>query len=113
MAKKSMIAKAKRKQRFGVRSYHRCFVCGRSRAYINGTPSTQGLLRELADLPRVHAAPAQAQIEQAQAARAPVQVLGLELGEAGPQRRCCPFSGRPIGIRALFSADVEMISKTS
>ena len=34
MAKKSMIAKAKRKQRFEVRSYSRCFVCGRSRAYM-------------------------------------------------------------------------------
>ena len=34
MAKKSMIAKAKRKQRFPVRSYSRCFVCGRSRAYM-------------------------------------------------------------------------------
>jgi len=34
MAKKSMIAKAKRKPRFGVRSYTRCFVCGRSRAYM-------------------------------------------------------------------------------
>jgi small subunit ribosomal protein S14 len=34
MAKKSMIAKAKREPRFPVRSYHRCFVCGRSRAYM-------------------------------------------------------------------------------
>jgi len=34
VAKKSMIAKAKRKPRFGVRSYSRCFVCGRSRAYM-------------------------------------------------------------------------------
>ena len=34
MAKKSMIAKAKRKPRFGVRSYHRCTVCGRPRAYM-------------------------------------------------------------------------------
>jgi small subunit ribosomal protein S14 len=29
-----MIAKAKRTQRFGVRSYHRCFVCGRPRGYM-------------------------------------------------------------------------------
>lgn len=34
--------------------------------------------------------------------------LWLELDEAGPQRRCCPYSGRPIGIRALFSAEVEI-----
>ena len=34
MAKKSLIAKAKRTPRFEVRSYTRCFVCGRSRAYM-------------------------------------------------------------------------------
>jgi small subunit ribosomal protein S14 len=34
MAKKSMIAKAQRKPRFGVRSYHRCYVCGRPRGYM-------------------------------------------------------------------------------
>jgi small subunit ribosomal protein S14 len=34
MAKKSMIAKAQREQRFGVRAYHRCTVCGRPRAYM-------------------------------------------------------------------------------
>ena len=34
MAKKSLIAKAKRKSRFGVRTYHRCIVCGRPRAYM-------------------------------------------------------------------------------
>ncbi len=34
MAKKSMIAKAKRGSRFPVRSDPRCYVCGRSRAYM-------------------------------------------------------------------------------
>jgi small subunit ribosomal protein S14 len=34
MAKKSMIAKAKREPRYTVRKYHRCNICGRSRAYI-------------------------------------------------------------------------------
>ena len=34
MAKKSMIAKAKRKPRFPVRRYTRCTICGRSRAYM-------------------------------------------------------------------------------
>jgi small subunit ribosomal protein S14 len=34
MAKKSLIAKAKRPQKFPVRSYHRCTLCGRSRAYM-------------------------------------------------------------------------------
>ena len=34
MAKKSLIAKAKRKPKFGVRAYHRCTVCGRPRAFM-------------------------------------------------------------------------------
>ena len=34
MAKKSMIAKAKRTPKFGVRGYHRCVVCGRPRAFM-------------------------------------------------------------------------------
>ncbi|MBN2373470.1 type Z 30S ribosomal protein S14 [bacterium] len=34
MAKKSLIAKAKRKQRFKVRQYNRCRLCGRPRAYM-------------------------------------------------------------------------------
>ena len=34
MAKKSMIAKAKRTPMHKVSGYHRCFVCGRPRAYM-------------------------------------------------------------------------------
>jgi small subunit ribosomal protein S14 len=34
MAKKSMIAKASRRQRFPVRGYNRCSVCGRPRGYM-------------------------------------------------------------------------------
>ena len=34
MAKKSKIAQAKRKPKFKVRAYHRCPLCGRSRAYL-------------------------------------------------------------------------------
>jgi small subunit ribosomal protein S14 len=34
MAKKSMIAKAKRKPEFPVRAYHRCAVCGRPRGFM-------------------------------------------------------------------------------
>ena len=34
MAKKSMIAKAKRKPKFPVQAYHRCEVCGRPRGFI-------------------------------------------------------------------------------
>ncbi|WP_081457945.1 type Z 30S ribosomal protein S14 [Desulfobulbus propionicus] len=33
MAKKSLIAKAKRVSKFSTRSYNRCPLCGRARAY--------------------------------------------------------------------------------
>lgn len=34
MAKKSLIAKAKREPKFKVRAYTRCQVCGRPRAFL-------------------------------------------------------------------------------
>ena len=34
MAKKSLIAKSKREPKFGVRTYNRCPLCGRPRAFI-------------------------------------------------------------------------------
>ncbi|MBM4274005.1 MAG: type Z 30S ribosomal protein S14 [Deltaproteobacteria bacterium] len=34
MAKKSLIAKAKRTPRFDVRKYNRCPLCGRPRAFL-------------------------------------------------------------------------------
>lgn len=34
MAKKSMVVKAKKKQRFKVREYNRCSLCGRPRGYL-------------------------------------------------------------------------------
>lgn len=34
MAKKSLIAKAKRRPKFSVRAYNRCPICGRPRAYL-------------------------------------------------------------------------------
>ena len=34
MAKKSLIAKARRKPKFEVRRYHRCVVCGRPRGFM-------------------------------------------------------------------------------
>ncbi len=34
MAKKSLIAKAKRKPKFNSRQYNRCPICGRPRAFI-------------------------------------------------------------------------------
>jgi small subunit ribosomal protein S14 len=56
MAKKSLIAKAKRKPRFGVREYTRCTVCGRSRAYMRRFALCRICFREralLGDLPGV------------------------------------------------------------
>jgi small subunit ribosomal protein S14 len=34
MAKKSLIAKQKRKPKFQVRAYNRCSLCGRPRGYL-------------------------------------------------------------------------------
>jgi small subunit ribosomal protein S14 len=34
LAKKALMVKAQRPQRYKVREYHRCRVCGRSRGYI-------------------------------------------------------------------------------
>ncbi|HEV8516521.1 MAG TPA: type Z 30S ribosomal protein S14 [Candidatus Limnocylindrales bacterium] len=34
MAKKSLVAKASRRPKYGVRGYHRCSLCGRPRAYM-------------------------------------------------------------------------------
>jgi small subunit ribosomal protein S14 len=56
MAKKSMIAKAARKPKFEVRGYHRCFVCGRPRAYIRRFALCRICFREralLGELPGV------------------------------------------------------------
>lgn len=48
MAKKSLIAKAKRTPRFKVRAYNRCGRCGRSRAYIRRFGICRICFRELA-----------------------------------------------------------------
>ena len=56
MAKKSLIAKAARKPKFPVRAYHRCFVCGRPRAYIRRFALCRICFREralLGELPGV------------------------------------------------------------
>ncbi len=34
MAKKALVAKAKRKPKFKVRGYNRCRLCGRARSYL-------------------------------------------------------------------------------
>ncbi|MCD6246197.1 type Z 30S ribosomal protein S14 [candidate division WOR-3 bacterium] len=48
MAKKSMIAKAKREPKFKVRKYNRCQRCGRPRGYYNDFGLCRVCLRELA-----------------------------------------------------------------
>ncbi|UCE28064.1 MAG: type Z 30S ribosomal protein S14 [Candidatus Coatesbacteria bacterium] len=48
MAKKSLIAKAKRKPKFKVRKYNRCPLCGRSRAYMRKFDMCRICFRELA-----------------------------------------------------------------
>ncbi len=49
MAKKSMIAKAKRKPKFPVRAYNRCKICGRSRAYLRKFGMCRVCFRKLAN----------------------------------------------------------------
>jgi small subunit ribosomal protein S14 len=48
MAKKSLIAKAKRPQKFKVREYNRCPICGRPRAYYRKFDMCRICLRTLA-----------------------------------------------------------------
>ncbi|HEY5498055.1 MAG TPA: type Z 30S ribosomal protein S14 [Syntrophales bacterium] len=49
MAKKSLIAKAKRKMKFSVRQYNRCPLCGRPRAYYRKFDMCRICLRNLAN----------------------------------------------------------------
>ncbi len=48
MAKKSMIVRANRKQKFAVRQYTRCHRCGRARAYLRRFGVCRICFRELA-----------------------------------------------------------------
>ncbi|WP_446009857.1 type Z 30S ribosomal protein S14 [Candidatus Electrothrix sp.] len=48
MAKKSLIAKAGRKPKFKVRSYNRCQLCGRPRAYLRKFGCCRLCFRKLA-----------------------------------------------------------------
>jgi small subunit ribosomal protein S14 len=59
MAKKSQIAKAKRKPKFASRSMNRCGRCGRPRAYLRRFGMCRICVRELAlrgELPGVRKA---------------------------------------------------------
>ena len=47
MAKTSLIVKAKRKMKFSVRSYNRCPLCGRPRAYYRKFDMCRICLRNL------------------------------------------------------------------
>ena len=56
MAKKSLIVKAARKPKFGVRGYNRCMICGRPRAYMRRFALCRICFREralLGELPGV------------------------------------------------------------
>jgi small subunit ribosomal protein S14 len=56
MAKKSMIAKAKRTPKFKARAYHRCTICGRPRAFMRRFALCRICFREralLGELPGV------------------------------------------------------------
>lgn len=48
MAKKALIEKQQKKQKFAVRSYNRCHRCGRSRAYMRDFGLCRICFRELA-----------------------------------------------------------------
>ncbi|MGK7345903.1 MAG: type Z 30S ribosomal protein S14 [Candidatus Nitrospinota bacterium M3_3B_026] len=48
MAKKSMIAKQRRKPKFSTRAYSRCRVCGRPRAYLRKFQMCRLCFRKLA-----------------------------------------------------------------
>ncbi|MFH0793818.1 MAG: type Z 30S ribosomal protein S14 [bacterium] len=48
MAKLSLKVKAARKPKFKTRGYHRCLVCGRSRAYLRKFKLCRICFRELA-----------------------------------------------------------------
>lgn len=48
MAKKSLMVKAEKKQKFKVREYNRCKICGRPRAYIRDFGICRVCFRKLA-----------------------------------------------------------------
>ena len=48
MAKQSMLARQKKEQRFPVRAYNRCHICGRPRGYMRKFGMCRICFRELA-----------------------------------------------------------------
>lgn len=49
MAKKSLIAKQKRKQKYKTREYNRCLLCGRPRGYMRKFKMCRICFRKLAN----------------------------------------------------------------
>jgi small subunit ribosomal protein S14 len=49
VAKKALIAKAKKRKKFKVREYHRCERCGRARSYYRKFGLCRLCFRELAN----------------------------------------------------------------
>jgi len=49
VAKKSLIAKAKRSQKYSTRYYHRCKICGRPRGYLRKFEMCRICFRKLAN----------------------------------------------------------------
>jgi small subunit ribosomal protein S14 len=48
VARKALVAKAKKKQKYSVREYNRCPLCGRARAYMRKFDMCRICFRELA-----------------------------------------------------------------
>ncbi|HDM43493.1 MAG TPA: type Z 30S ribosomal protein S14 [Firmicutes bacterium] len=48
MARKALMVKAKRKQKFKVREYNRCPICGRARGYLRKFDMCRICFRKLA-----------------------------------------------------------------
>jgi len=48
MAKKSLVAKQKKEQKFSTRNYNRCQICGRPRGYLRKFGMCRICFRELA-----------------------------------------------------------------
>lgn len=53
MAKKSLVAKAKRTPKFSTRAVNRCRTCGRGRAYMRKFGVCRICFREMANLGRL------------------------------------------------------------
>jgi small subunit ribosomal protein S14 len=53
MAKKALVEKWKRPQKFATREYNRCRICGRPRGYMRDFEMCRICFRELASIGRI------------------------------------------------------------